>query len=172
MAGFDYNSMSLNDNRSELIESLTAETEKIAQVSKEVVSTIEAFSKKFEMFLEESSQSIKAVQQSDDIIKYIQNISLQIKLLGFNASIEAKAMGAKGAGFNAIAQEMRRLSDESSVQAENIEEKIKVIRDTTLSTSNKLTDSHQLINNSLNSVNELEKVVSSIENLINDLKNA
>lgn len=158
--------------RESVIESLKHETEKIDQVNKEVTKTIETLRKKFEIFLDESSESIKAVQQSDDIIKYIQDISLQIKLLGFNASIEAKRMGSQGAGFNAIAQEMRRLSDESSIQAENIEEKIKVIRDTTISTSNKFSDTNQIMHQSITEVAELAKVVTRIDDLLIALKNA
>ncbi|MCH5184761.1 MAG: PocR ligand-binding domain-containing protein [Oscillospiraceae bacterium] len=151
-------------------DALSQETGRIEIVSKEVMKTMETLKRKFEVFNEESSESISAVQQSDDIIKYIQDISLQIKLLGFNASIEAKRMGAQGAGFNAIAQEMRRLSDESSIQAENIEEKIKVIRDTTISTSNKFSDTNQIMHQSVNSVKELDKVISDIDSLLMSMK--
>lgn len=149
---------------------LNEETEKIDKVGKEITRDMDVLAKKFEVFLDESDESIKAVQQSDDIIKYIQDISLQIKLLGFNASIEAKRMGAQGAGFNAIAEEMRRLSDESSIQAENIEEKIKVIRDTTISTSNKFSDTNQIMHQSSMTVKELEKIIEAINELLVDLK--
>jgi len=161
-----------NKDVDKIVGLLNEETLKIDQVSKRITKDMDVLSKKFEVFLEESGESIKAVQQSDDIIKYIQDISLQIKLLGFNASIEAKRMGAQGAGFNAIAEEMRRLSDESSIQAENIEDKIKVIRDTTISTSNKFSDTNQIMHQSTMTVKELEKVIEDIDTLLSQWKNS
>lgn len=157
-------------NTGKIIDSLKNETEKIDNVGKEVTKTLDTLRKKFEMFEEESSASIKAVQQSDDIIKYIQDISTQIKLLGFNASIEAKRMGAQGAGFNAIAQEMRRLSDESAVQAGNIEEKIKVIRDTTIATSSKFSDTNQIMHQNIDAIKELDKIISDIDSLLVEIR--
>lgn len=158
------------ENIDKIIESLKIETEKIDSVGKGVSKTLDTLRKKFEVFNNESAASIKAVQQSDDIIKYIQDISTQIKLLGFNASIEAKRMGAQGAGFNAIAQEMRRLSDESAVQAGNIEEKIKVIRDTTIATSNKFSDTNQIMYDNIDSVKELDNIISEIDTLLVEIR--
>lgn len=48
-----------------------------------------------------------------DIIQSLQKISSQTNLLALNASIEAARAGVAGKGFDVIAKEIRKLSDES-----------------------------------------------------------
>lgn len=72
--------------------------------------------------------SVKAVENTDSIIKTIENSSTQLTLIGFNASIEAKRAGAAGVGFNVIAQEVRTLADKNTKQAGEIEHTLNGIK--------------------------------------------
>ncbi|MGE8001377.1 methyl-accepting chemotaxis protein [Lysinibacillus sp. NPDC093190] len=54
-------------------------------------------------------------------------MSRQTNLLGLNASIEAARAGQHGAGFNIVAQEVRKLSFETSSATENIEASLRNI---------------------------------------------
>ena len=65
--------------------------------------------------------STKEVDNTDTIVKTIENASTQLTLIGFNASIEAKRAGAAGSGFNVIAQEVRTLADRNTKQVGAIE---------------------------------------------------
>lgn len=72
--------------------------------------------------------STKAVDNTDIIVKTIENASTQLTLIGFNASIEAKRAGAAGAGFNVIAQEVRTLAEKNSKQTAEIEKTLDGIK--------------------------------------------
>lgn len=60
-------------------------------------------------------------------VKVIQNIALNTKILGFNASIEASRAKESGKGFGVIAQEVRNLAETSKSSADLIEKAMQKI---------------------------------------------
>ena len=70
----------------------------------------------------QSERALEDSAKTNDITKLIKAISRQTNLLGLNASIEAARAGQYGAGFNIVAQEVRKLSlqtDESTAKIES-----------------------------------------------------
>lgn len=59
------------------------------------------------------------------VIETITKVANQTNLLSLNAAIEAEKAGKFGMGFSVVAQEIRRLADQTSVSALDIEEMIK-----------------------------------------------
>ncbi|MCA1030899.1 methyl-accepting chemotaxis protein [Bacillus timonensis] len=64
-----------------------------------------------------------------EIIQALQNISRQTNLLALNASIEAARAGASGRGFDVVAKEIRKLSEESSEATKQAKSSISYILD-------------------------------------------
>jgi methyl-accepting chemotaxis protein len=69
-----------------------------------------------------------AAQKIGDVVKLIQHIAGQIKLLSLNASIEAARAGAAGNGFSVVAAEVKSLSVQSAAAAEDIARQIGTVQ--------------------------------------------
>lgn len=75
----------------------------------------------------QSRQALADSEASHSVTDFIKSISQQTNLLGLNASIEAARAGQHGAGFNIVAQEVRKLSLETKSATEKIEDSLKNI---------------------------------------------
>ncbi|MCM1480723.1 MAG: PocR ligand-binding domain-containing protein [Muribaculaceae bacterium] len=72
-------------------------------------------------------ESAAEAARATETVKKIQNVALNTKILGFNASIEASRAKESGKGFTVIAQEVRALAERSKVSADSIEKSMKSI---------------------------------------------
>src|SRR5690606_36525942 len=73
--------------------------------------------------------SNKYIEESDKVIKYVNKIANQTKILGLNANIEAARAGEHGLGFSVVAKEVQALASNSEKFALEISELLKKISD-------------------------------------------
>lgn len=104
-----------------IIESLQDRVHIIASHSEELSATSEEIKAQSEHALADS-------ERTNGITVLIKNISQQTNLLGLNASIEAARAGQHGAGFNIVAQEVRKLSSQTASATDQIDDSLVSIK--------------------------------------------
>ncbi|MGI5921910.1 MAG: methyl-accepting chemotaxis protein, partial [Syntrophomonadaceae bacterium] len=72
-----------------------------------------------------------------EVLAFIKQIADETKMLGLNAAIEAARAGEAGRGFGVVADEIRKLSEESKATVANIKELITKIKDNVAETTRK-----------------------------------
>jgi methyl-accepting chemotaxis protein len=103
-----------------------------------------------------------------DIIAIISGISAQTNLLALNAAIEAARAGEAGRGFNVVADEIRKLADESNCAAKQISD---LIKENQLKTASAVT-SVSLVEEKVSlGVAKASEVKQIIHNIIENIQN-
>ncbi|MDO3409131.1 methyl-accepting chemotaxis protein [Saccharibacillus sp. CPCC 101409] len=79
--------------------------------------------------LKEIGQSVVSeLKKTDDILRFIKEVSENSTLLGINASIEAAHAGEQGRGFGVVAKEIRKMAESSAASARQIEQILATIQ--------------------------------------------
>ncbi len=126
------------------------------------------------------------INQIGTITEAIENISSQTKLLALNAAIESARAGKYGAGFGVIAQEIRKLNDDTNAAAKKITNLIMTISQSTnamieqiTNVSQEATGSKETIEKSgyillqiASSIGQGEEAVKSISELANSQRSS
>ncbi|EQC45677.1 methyl-accepting chemotaxis protein [Bacteriovorax sp. Seq25_V] len=97
-----------------------------------------------------------------DIVKTIEEIALQSKLLSFNASVEAARAGEAGKGFSVVALEVQKMSNQTSQSLEQIKHGATEI----------LNSAKELGHSMVVTKNETDEIVTRLNNFIDELEQA
>ena len=86
--------------------------------------SVDRIEKEYKKYNEQFKTLISQTNEINALVDSIKDISAQTNLLSFNASIEAARAGVAGKGFRVIANEVKKLSDDTNKTSETIKHKV------------------------------------------------
>lgn len=121
-----------------------------------LISTNYQFDQDFENLNKTISEVKKYSGYITKLVGQISGISEQTKLLALNASIEAVRAGEAGKGFSVVAQEVRKLAEQSTTVTEDITSAIGNMENITTQASEEFGVMHAKIRSNLTMANEVK----------------
>ena len=162
----------------EKVKDISDETRKIGTASILAVSELNERTRESLKMAHEINTDICDLSDSskeiEKIIEVIKSISDQTSLLSLNASIEAARVGEAGKGFTVVANEIKKLSDQSKEATMMIASIINNIQNKTKNTVDLVKKANEIFNEQERSVNNTDvafkNIVKSTENISFQLK--
>jgi len=135
-----------------------------------LVDSVTRINNSFKDFAQKISHLGQNIVQINEITNVINGIAEQTNLLALNAAIEAARAGESGRGFSVVAEEIRKLAEQSKVSSENITKLISGISgessdmlNNTDVMSSELNGQVAIINTSIES---FKKIIDAVSNVI------
>ncbi len=150
-----------NKNKIELEDALSNIKDSFKALDTTVVSLGNILGK-FENVRNESINLKNKGKEIEEIASFVSSISYQTNLLALNASIEAARAGEMGRGFSVVAQEVKKLAEQSETAADNIKKNIYGFLSEMDTMVGSITDQYDVINNESTSIKKaIEKTESA-----------
>lgn len=151
------------ENMERIINNLQDNVHTLASHSQQLAATSEEIDKQAQVALDDA-------EKSNAVTSLIKGISRQTNLLGLNASIEAARAGQHGAGFNIVAQEVRKLSSETSSATENIERSLSNINSNLMNLKVNMGQINSATNEQAVLIQDFSEVIEELSKLSSDMK--
>lgn len=108
-------------------------------------------------------------QEISNIVDVITDIADQTNLLALNAAIEAARAGEHGKGFAVVADEVRKLAEESSKSAVQIKDMISTIQDETTTTVSSMKTATEEVEKGIDIANNAGKSFNTITGYVESI---
>lgn len=149
------NSEQIISNGMQAVDSMTAQSSETCSVTEEVQEQVGLLGNK--------------IEDIAHFVEIIQSIAEETNLLSLNASIEAARAGENGRGFSVVAEEIRKLADNSSETAKTIQQVIEEVRHYSIRAIDKTHSAESIVSEQVKSVCNTADIFRSIDQFMNHL---
>ncbi|MCR4790054.1 MAG: hypothetical protein K5839_03130 [Treponemataceae bacterium] len=176
--GIQDQNMSLDESSSAMVQissnisQINVIAEKRRQGMSQVVSILDDQGKLITKLVNDFEKVKESSKGIANFVQTVDSIAGQTNLLAMNASIEAAHAGTMGKGFGVIAQEIRKLSEETSKNASKIADTLKENTVVVQETSNSVTEFAKITENSAQEIRESVISMEEILRGISEMNNA
>lgn len=163
-----YSSYQLKLHNESLAGNLSANSDVIKRVNEiagSCISAVSSMDEKFRQLSELADRCVSEVKTASDAAKVIQDIAMNTRILGFNASIEASRAKESGKGFGVIAQEVRSLAETSKSSADKIEDTVKAIGTVSEKMEDSVKETREVVEESLDNMAKFAEVLREIQEI-------
>ena len=152
-------------------------SDKLIEKMESIYQHIDTMSNQFKLLESETRtlfESINQLQslitQTDQIVRFIKEISDKTKILGINASIEANIAGSYGRGFRVVANEIVDISNQTINSVSKINQLLSSVSTNQEQLLKEKEVSEGAIESYQNMINTLKKEILEVENAIENFK--
>ena len=146
----------------EISKNLTLAFGQISTATQELSEDIQKIARMNQEITRNSEKASEYTDGTNEILNFIQKLATQSNLLGLNASIEAARAGEVGKGFQVVAQEIRKMSINTTDSTKKINKILNSIKESINEISNGINESNSVFEGQ---VATLEEIVASMTEL-------
>jgi methyl-accepting chemotaxis protein len=167
------------EESSSAITEMTASINNVASTTDSKLAIVEDLSKSAvsgEQLMRKTIDTIATVTKSTnvilDMIKVIKTISAQTNLLAMNAAIEAAHAGEYGRGFSVVADEIRKLADDTSRNSKEITSTVKEVNVHILESADISNKTGAIFQTIVKEIKDVASAMAEIKNTMQELSAA
>ena len=164
-----------NDKADSLVQGATQLAEAIHQLaaaSNEINQASEEMTSRLQQLTNESDIASANITNIFSVLRMVHDIATQSHLLGLNAAIEAARAGEHGRGFSIVANEIRKMAENSKQSVADIQTQLNTIQNSMKQISSSVAEFAAITEEHVASIEEMDAALEQIDQTAEFLKQA